>query len=127
MGKIYADTSNQQVVDFKDLILQINFFIIQNAGFGNTNAVSELVDQLGNIMDPYVDKRYEKDLEKLDDIEIATGCTSNEVKQIRSIAAKNRVEKKHRALMRLAYRRRFLPSSSTGAKGGYDGGEQFDK
>ena len=29
MSKMYADSSNQQVVDFKDLILKVNFFIIQ--------------------------------------------------------------------------------------------------
>ena len=114
-GKMYADSSNQQVVDFKDLILQINFFIIQNASFGNQSAITGLVDQLETMMDPYVDKQYKEDLKDLNDVEVPAGTTPNEVKQIRASAAIKYVEEKHRALMRLAYRKRFLPSASLGA------------
>ena len=112
MAKMYADSSNQQVVDFKDLILQINFFIIQNASFGNQSAITGLVNQLETIMDPYVDKQYKDDLKVLNEIDIPVGNTPNEVKQIKANTAMGYVEEKHRALMRLAYRRRFLPSAS---------------
>ena len=112
MAKMYADSSNQQVVDFKDLILQINFFIIQNASFGNQSAITGLVNQLETIMDPYVDKQYKDDLKALNEIDIPEGNTPNEVKQIKANTAMGYVEEKHRALMRLAYRRRFLPSAS---------------
>ena len=112
MTKMYADSSNQQVVDFKDLILQINFFIIQNASFGNQSAITGLVNQLETIMDPYVDKPYKNDLKDLNEMEIPEGNTPNEVKQIKAATAMKYVEEKHRALMRLVYRRRFLPSAS---------------
>lgn len=116
MSKMYADSSNQQVVDFKDLILQINFFIIQNASFGNQSAITGLVDQLETMMNPYVDKQYKDDMKELDDIEVPAGTTPNEVKQIRATTAIKYVDEKHKALMRLAYRKRFLPSASMGAQ-----------
>ena len=116
MSKMYADSSNQQVVDFKDLILQINFFIIQNASYGNQSAITGLVDQLETMMNPYVDKQYKDDMKELDNIEVPTGTTPNEVKQIRATTAIRYVEEKHRALMRLAHRKRFLPSAAMGSQ-----------
>ena len=116
MAKMYADSSNQQVVDFKDLLLQINFFIIQNASFGNNSAIAGLVDQLETMLNPYTDTQYKEDMKQLNDVDVPAGTTPNEVKQIRADAIASFVEEKHRALMRLAYRRRFLPSASMGAQ-----------
>jgi hypothetical protein len=120
MGKIYADTSNQQVVDFKDLILQIDFYIVQNAAFGNHRAVSELVEQLDIIMDPYKDRNYKEDItEIMQDVKIQAQ-TPTEYRQAQVSMERERVREKQRALMRLAFRKRFLPSSPTGKQGGYE-------
>ncbi len=116
MSKIYADNSNQQVVDFKGLILQINFFIIQNASFGNQSAITGLINSFENIMAGYIDKQYKDDMKKLDNIEVPTGTTPNEVKQIKATTAIHYVEEKHRALMRLSYRIRFLPTAGMGSQ-----------
>ena len=123
MSKIYADNSNQQVVDFKGLILQINFFIIQNASFGNQSAITGLINSFENIMAGYIDKQYKDDMKKLDNIEVPTGTTPNEVKQIKATTAIHYVEEKHRALMRLAYRKRFLPSAAMGSQNINEEGE----
>ncbi|MBP2029365.1 hypothetical protein J2755_000285 [Methanohalophilus levihalophilus] len=112
-GKIFADPSQQQVVDFKDLILQINFYIIQNSAFSNMTAVYELVEQLDTIMHPYKDQDYRDEVEGICK-ERAKGKTANQQKALDIQRSREYMKKKHEALMKLAYRKRFLPSASMG-------------
>jgi hypothetical protein len=118
MGKIYADTSNMQIVNFTDLILQINFFIIQNAAFGNHGAIAELVEQLDIMMEPYQDTKY-KDYLKNIKVDDSNPNTPNEKRQIQINNKMLLINERHRELMKLAYRKQFLPSSATG-KGGME-------
>ncbi|WP_406671115.1 hypothetical protein V7O67_05115 [Methanolobus sp. ZRKC4] len=109
MGRIVADNSNLQVVNFTDLILQINYFIVQNYA-----AISGLVEQLDNIMDPYKDKQYISELKEMMKTDSVDAKTPNQLKQIQLSIERDLVKRKHRALMRLAYRKRFLPSAACG-------------
>ncbi|WP_406671121.1 hypothetical protein V7O67_05195 [Methanolobus sp. ZRKC4] len=109
MGRIVADNSNLQVVNFTDLILQINYFIVQNYA-----AISGLVEQLDNIMDPYKDKQYISELKEMMKTDSVDAKTPNQLKQIQLSIEQNLIKNKHRALMRLAYRKRFLPSAACG-------------
>ncbi|WP_342305541.1 hypothetical protein [Methanolobus sp. ZRKC5] len=114
MSRIYADSSNLQVVNFTDLILQINYFIVQNAAFQNNGAILGLVEQLDNIMDPYKDKQYKSELKEMMKTDSVDAKTPNELKQIQLSIEQDLVRRKHRALMRLAHRKRFLPSAACG-------------
>ncbi|WP_342305894.1 hypothetical protein [Methanolobus sp. ZRKC5] len=114
MGRIVADNSNLQVVNFTDLILQINYFIVQNSAFQNYAAISRLVEQLDNIMDPYKDKQYISELKEMMKTDSVDAKTPNQLKQIQLSIERDLVKRKHRALMRLAYRKRFLPSAACG-------------
>ena len=122
MSKVYADLTNQQVVDFKGLVLTLNFYIIQNAAFSNHTAVSELVNQLDNLMDPYKDTKYEEELEKIREVSAGSTETPNQLRSVQRAIDRQKVNEKHKALMRLAYRKRFLPSASTGT-----GGVEFEQ
>ena len=46
--------------------------------------------------------------------------TPTEYRQAQVSMERERVREKQRALMRLAFRKRFLPSSPTGKQGGYE-------
>ena len=116
MSSFRMDQSENQIVDFKGMILQINFFIVQNAAFGNKSAVFELVEQFDILMEPYKDPKYNEDM-KIDSNGNSKPSCEDEARAIQAIDSQNQISQKQRALISLAYRKGFLPSASTGSGG----------
>jgi len=126
MGKMYADNKDQQVVDYKYLIGIINLEISIEEIHGNQAGVFGGINALGRLLNHLYDEKYKKDMEYIDGMKGPTVRTPDQLRQVTADLHRQKMDLKHEALIRLAYRKRLLPASATGANGGYKGGEEFD-
>ena len=99
----------------------INQSIMECYLFNNQGAIPNLIDLLETVLCPYNDTQYDKELEDIMKTGEATGETLNQMRASAAEIGNYRIVKKHRALMKLAHRKMFMPSASTGHGGGYNG------
>lgn len=117
MGTFKMDQSENQIVEFKQLILWILQDCRISAAMGNSAAYHENVNQLDIMMEPYKDPKYYEQLDEVEQLDTNKAQTPNELKRIEQINERNYINEKQRALIKLAYRKGFLPSASTGRGG----------
>src|SRR6056297_3166856 len=106
-GKMYADTSNMQVLDYTGLLLRLNENINFNTAMQNKQAIHGLINQLENLLDPYKDKIFYDEFEAMCKTPIKSGKTPAQQKNIESAFLEDLMTAKYRALLRLAYRKRL--------------------
>lgn len=108
-----TDSSSIQVTDFAGQIWYLNQAIMESLVYNNTNSIPRLVEHLESLLTPYIDGKYEKEIEKInDETKPKAANTQAEQRYYKSIADEKRVTLIYRALMKLAYRNRFLPAAS---------------
>lgn len=95
-------------------IQQINQSILECLIFKNYSSIPELVDLLETNLYPYFDKQYKDDLTKISKTGVLKGRTQAEITANAASISNQRMILKHRALMKLAHRNRFMPTSSHG-------------
>lgn len=123
MGSYSKDSSSLQVADYAGLIWHANISILDAIKFRNTDVIPESVDFLETLLCPFADERYRTDKAIIDAIKPEPGATPNEIKRNHATANAKKVLETHRALMRLAYRKKFLPAYGSGSySGGNDDG-----
>lgn len=100
-------------LDFSDLIYRSNLLIMENEAFGNQGAKYDVIEYMERILAPFRDKPYNDEMSEISKIRIPDSKTP----QAASIAEKMHVSKimnkKHEALMCLAYRNGFLGNKKT--------------
>jgi len=112
MSSLRANMSEAYAYNIPYAIQMINEAIRECYIWKNYAAIPDLVDEIETELYPYIDKQYLKEIESIGSDERIVGSTPNEVKAKVRLLNNQRVKLKHRALMKLAYRHRFLPSSS---------------
>lgn len=112
MPSYKKDTSSIQVTDYASLIWHTNMSIMESLTYANYAAVPPLVDHLETLLHPYFDEIYSKDIGRINDEKPKSGRTVNEIRANETTLREKQVLSTHRALMDLAYRKRFLPAAS---------------
>lgn len=125
-GKIYADNKDQQVIDYKYLIGVLNLEISMAEVYGNEQGMYGGINALGRLLNHLYDSLYKEDMKKIDEMIVPAANTPNQIRQVNIEMTRKKMELKHEALIRLAYRKRLLPAATSGAKGGYEVGDEFD-
>ena len=120
MHRSIKDTSSLQVADYASLLWNINQGISESLTFGNHRAVPELVAHLNRMLSPYRDEKYYDEIKKLESIKPEKSNTAIGDSNNYRIYEIKRVNLLHEILLRLAYRKGFLPASKSGQSIDFD-------
>lgn len=105
-------------LDFSDLIYRSNLRIMENEAFGNYGAKFDIIEYLDRILAPFRDAKYLDDMDSISKTKKPTGNTPQAISNAEKVYAEMLMNKKHEALMCLAYRNGFLGNKKTQAHTG---------
>ena len=100
-------------MDYTSLIWRTNMAIMEAIAYNNTGSIPELVEYLETILSPYIDKICKTELNRIRDIKPKSGNTQNAIKNNILTLNNQKVTLTHRALLQLAYRKKFLPATGS--------------
>jgi hypothetical protein len=93
---------------------------MQNEAFGNQGAKYDVIEYMDRILAPFRDVQYKRDMDNIAKVKAPEGNTSQAIAIAEKAYSAKIMNKRHEALMCLAYRNGFLGNKKTPNHTGID-------
>jgi|GEM_PF-2919167 len=120
MAKRNAIDGETLNLDFSDLIYRSNLLIMENEAFGNQGAKFDVIEYMDRILAPFRDPQYKQDMDNIGKMKAPEGSTPQAISIAERAHSTKIMNKKHEALMCLAYRNGFLGNKKAAKHTGID-------